>query len=68
MEKKNDCKKIFKYIILFFAVLCEDSKGISAGIVVAITVPTVVVVFMLVALGFVLCLKRPSLQIIEHEC
>ncbi|XP_009137330.1 cysteine-rich receptor-like protein kinase 11 isoform X1 [Brassica rapa] len=45
----------------------NNSKGISAGIVVAITVPTVVVVFMLVALGFVLCLKRPSLQILEHE-
>lgn len=58
MEKKNDCKKIFKYIILFFVVLCEDSKGIFVGIVVVIIVLIVVVVFMLVVLGFVFCLKR----------
>ncbi|KAF8086799.1 hypothetical protein N665_0612s0019 [Sinapis alba] len=45
----------------------NDSKGISSGVVAAITVPTVVTVFILLILGFVVCPRRKSVQIIEVE-
>ncbi|CAN6921614.1 unnamed protein product [Brassica oleracea] len=45
----------------------NNSKGISSGVVAAITVPTVVTVFILLVLGFVLCRRRESMQRTEVE-
>ncbi|CAA7049640.1 unnamed protein product [Microthlaspi erraticum] len=45
----------------------EDKKGISAGVVVAITVSTVVTILILLALAFFLCRKRKSYQRTETE-
>ncbi|KAF2533460.1 hypothetical protein F2Q70_00032958 [Brassica cretica] len=45
----------------------RNRRGISTGIVVAITVPTVVIVFILFSLRFVLCLRRTSLQRTKYE-
>jgi hypothetical protein len=46
----------------------NDSRGVSAGIVVVITVPAVVIVLILVVLGFFICWRRKSLQRTEFEC
>ncbi|CAB79285.1 serine/threonine kinase-like protein [Arabidopsis thaliana] len=45
----------------------NDSRGVSAGIVVVITVPAVVIVLILVVLGFFICWRRKSLQRTEFE-
>ncbi|CAN7081519.1 unnamed protein product [Brassica oleracea var. botrytis] len=45
----------------------NSKRGISTGIVVAITVPTVVIVLILFSLRFVLCLRRTSLQRTKYE-
>ncbi|KFK28875.1 hypothetical protein AALP_AA7G059500 [Arabis alpina] len=45
----------------------EDSKGISAGVVVAITVPTVVIVLILLVLGFVLFRRKKPYHKTEIE-
>ncbi|CAH8315311.1 unnamed protein product [Eruca vesicaria subsp. sativa] len=45
----------------------NDSKGISYGVVAAITVPTVIAVFILLVLGVVLCRRRKSMQRTEVE-
>ncbi|CAH8360103.1 unnamed protein product [Eruca vesicaria subsp. sativa] len=45
----------------------NDSKGISSGVVAAITVPTVITVFILLILGVVRCLRRKSMHRTEVE-
>ncbi|KAG7617014.1 putative cysteine-rich receptor-like protein kinase 11 RLK-Pelle-DLSV family [Arabidopsis thaliana] len=45
----------------------NDSKGISAGVVVAITVPTVIAILILLVLGFVLFRRRKSNQRTKTE-
>ncbi|KAL0688097.1 hypothetical protein Bca4012_087774 [Brassica carinata] len=45
----------------------NDSKGISPGVVAAITVPTVITVIILLVLGVVLCRRRMSMQRTEVE-
>lgn len=45
----------------------NDSKGISAGVVVAITVPTVIAILILLVLGFVLFRRRKSYQRTKTE-
>ncbi|KAL0873531.1 hypothetical protein Bca101_023236 [Brassica carinata] len=45
----------------------NDSKGISSGVVAAITVPTVITVFILLVLGLVRCRRRKSMQRTEVE-
>ncbi|KAF3531394.1 hypothetical protein DY000_02037909 [Brassica cretica] len=40
----------------------NDSKGISSGVVVAMPVPTVVTIFILLVVGFVLCRRKKSMQ------
>ncbi|KAJ4917133.1 Cysteine-rich receptor-like protein kinase 11 [Raphanus sativus] len=45
----------------------KSSKGISAGIVAAVTVSTVVTILIVLVLGFVLCQRRKSYQRTEIE-
>ncbi|CAN8325666.1 unnamed protein product [Cochlearia groenlandica] len=46
----------------------NSNKGISVGMVVAITVPTVVTILILFILAFVLCRRRKSCQRAKTQC